>query len=87
MDRKLEQAIFNLDSTLKEMDKIKNRIVLNASVSKCFEVALEYAWKFFKRNAEDSGLEVYTPKDAIRAAALSGLIDCPASPGIGNLAL
>lgn len=77
MDDKLEQSIENLDLALREMKKIDNPVVMNASVSKCFEVALEYAWKYFKRHAEDDGLEVYSPKDAVRAAAASGLIDDP----------
>lgn len=45
-----------------------------AGASKCFEVAFEYAWKWFKRQADDAGLEVYGPRDSIKAAAQLGLI-------------
>jgi nucleotidyltransferase substrate binding protein (TIGR01987 family) len=45
-----------------------------ASASKCFEVAFEYAWKWFKRQADDAGFEVYGPRDSIKAAAQLGLI-------------
>lgn len=45
-----------------------------ASASKCFEVAFEYAWKWFKRQADDAGFEVYAPRDSIKAAAQLGLI-------------
>lgn len=38
---------------------------------------MEYAWKFFKRHAEDEGVEIFSPKDAVRAAAASNLIDDP----------
>ena len=77
MDKKLEQAIENLDSALQEVGSRKSQVIVNAGVSKCFEVALEYAWKMFKHNAEESGLEAYSPKDAIRSAAASRLIDDP----------
>lgn len=45
-----------------------------ASASKCFEVAFEYTWKWFKRQADDAGFEVYGPRDSIKAAAQLGLI-------------
>jgi nucleotidyltransferase substrate binding protein (TIGR01987 family) len=45
-----------------------------AGASKCFEVSFEYAWKWFKRQADDAGLEVYGPRDSIKAAAQLGLI-------------
>lgn len=45
-----------------------------AGASKCFEVAFEYAWKWFKRQADDAGFEVYGPRDSIKAAAQLGLI-------------
>ena len=77
MDKKLDQAIDNLELALKDAGSSSNRVVINAAVSKCFEVALEYAWKSFKRHAEDSGVEVFSPKDAVRSAAASGLIDDP----------
>lgn len=77
MDKRLEQAILNLQTALKELDGASSPVVANAAVSKCFEVALEYAWKFFKRQAEDSGVEVFSPKDAVRAAAASRLVDDP----------
>lgn len=41
---------------------------------KAFEVILEYAWKEFKREVEDSGLEAASPKDAVRQAAKLKLI-------------
>jgi len=77
MDKKLDQAINNLEIAIKESDQLASPVIANASISKCFEVALEYAWKFFKRRIESDGMEIYTPKDAIRAAASIGLIDNP----------
>jgi nucleotidyltransferase substrate binding protein (TIGR01987 family) len=46
-----------------------------AGISKSFEICLEYAWKYLKRCAINEGLEVYSPKDAIKAAGQLKIID------------
>ncbi len=46
-----------------------------AALSKTYEVALEYLWKDIKRYVEDEGLDVASPKEAVRQAARLGLID------------
>ena len=53
--------------------KPKDRL-LSAATSKSFEVAFEYAWKALKRSADKAGMEVYSPRDAIKAAAQLNLI-------------
>ena len=77
MDKKLQQSIENLKTALKEAKNVNNPVIANASITKCFEVALEHVWIFFRRYVEDAGVEAYSPKDAIRAAASAGLIDNP----------
>lgn len=47
------------------------------SLAKAFEVAVEYAWKELKQRVEDEGLEVFSPKDAMRKAAQTGFITDP----------
>lgn len=42
-----------------------------------FEFCYELSWKLMKRVLESKGLEVGSPKDAIRTAALNRLIDDP----------
>jgi nucleotidyltransferase substrate binding protein (TIGR01987 family) len=71
------------------ISKLKNALKFHASqtdiseelrhmtLSKAFEVAVEYAWKELKKRVEDEGLEVMSPKDAVRKAAQIGLIDKP----------
>lgn len=44
------------------------------AVAKAFETAVEYAWKYLKRQVENEGLEAPTPKEAIRQAAKIKLI-------------
>jgi nucleotidyltransferase substrate binding protein (TIGR01987 family) len=51
-----------------------NRLMFAAS-AKAFEVSFEYTWKRFKQLGERAGLEVYSPRDAIKAAGQIGLID------------
>lgn len=47
------------------------------ALTKAFEVLLEYSWKNLKQKVEDEGIEVYSPKDAVREAARLELINNP----------
>src|SRR3989339_910020 len=49
-------------------------IVFDA-ICKRFEVCFEYVWKFFKQTATSAGVEVYSPKDAIKEAVKMKLIN------------
>lgn len=72
---KLNESIKALDNAMKFFDKAKKDRFYFSGISKSFEVCLEYAWKHFKRKAIDAGLEIYSPKDAIKAAGRLKLID------------
>ena len=76
-DHKLEKALSNLKMTLVERTREGASPINDAGVSKCFEVALEYFWKYLKRRIEDDGLEASSPKEAIKVAATMGLINKP----------
>ncbi len=76
-DQKLEKAVDLLDAALVAFDQDPSDALRSAALSKAFEVAFEYAWKEFKRKANDAGLEVYSPRDAIKAAARLRTIDDP----------
>ena len=75
---KLEESLRQLSHALTfEKNADKDKVFLSG-IAKCFEVALEYCWKHFKTVAESEGLEVYSPKEAIKIAAQLNLIDDPA---------
>ena len=46
-----------------------------AALAKAFESTFEYVWKKLKREADQAGLEAYSPRDALRFAAQLGRID------------
>ena len=76
-DPKLHKALSNLSLALAERDREGSSPINDAGVSKCFEVALEYFWKFLKRVIEDSGLEATSPKDTIKVGASIGMVKNP----------
>ena len=63
-----------LDVTVK-IDVALNDVILYAALSKLFETAIEYCWKYFKSIAEAEGYDVQSPRDAIRYAAKLNIID------------
>lgn len=75
VDDKLIESINALEHALSFIDKAKEDEFYFSGISKSYEVCLEYAWKFLKRKALDEGLEVYSPKDAIKHAGRLRLID------------
>ncbi|MBI2091900.1 MAG: nucleotidyltransferase substrate binding protein [Deltaproteobacteria bacterium] len=74
-DSKLKESIEALEHALTFAKKIEEDGFYYFGISKCYETCLEYAWKFCKKRANSEGLEVYSPKDAIRAAGQLKLID------------
>jgi len=74
-DKKLLQAFALLDAALEECQIRSAEPLLLAALAKAFESTFEYVWKHFKREADQAGLEAYSPRDAIRAAAQLRLID------------
>ncbi len=76
-DQKLSEAADQLQEAIACLQKSSLSEIEKAGIVKSFEVALEYAWKEMKRRAVDAGLEAYSPKESIRAAAGLGLIEEP----------
>ena len=74
-DSKLKASIDALEHALTFTKKIEEDGFYYSGITKCYETCLEYAWKFFKKRATDEGLEIYSPKDAIRCAGQLKLID------------
>lgn len=72
---KFQQATKDLVHALGFEKKVKEDRFYLAGIEKSFESALEYAWKYFRALAIEEGLEVYSPKDAIKAAGQLEIID------------
>jgi nucleotidyltransferase substrate binding protein (TIGR01987 family) len=73
-DEKLIAAAGLLNSAWEEYQADPANPLRQAALAKAFEVTFEYVWKFFKREADEAGLEVYSPRDALKAAARLHLI-------------
>ncbi len=74
-DKKLIESIQKLEQALKHEKKIHDDPIYFAGISKCFEVCLEYAWKYMKREATAQGYEAYSPKESIKLGGKIKLID------------
>ncbi len=72
---KLKKAVSELESAYQRRQQALTDHVIYAGIAKCFEVSLEYAWKFLKSEIENRGLEAFAPKDVVKVAGKIGLID------------
>jgi nucleotidyltransferase substrate binding protein (TIGR01987 family) len=75
MADKFSQALKELEIAYKLRERANNEFVIYAGIAKCFEMALEYAWRKLKLRLESEGLEAYSPKEIVKAAGKAGLID------------
>ncbi len=73
-DQKLQDSIKLLGKALKAYLQEPSDALRLAALSKSFETAFEYTWKYFKRTADKAGMEVYSPRDSLKAALQLGLI-------------
>ncbi|MFH0799505.1 MAG: nucleotidyltransferase substrate binding protein [Pseudomonadota bacterium] len=73
----LDKAVLHLVDALAIYDKNASDELAFLTVSKAFEVLVEYGWRELKRRVEDEGLEVQSPKEAIREAARLKIISDP----------
>ena len=71
----LTDSIKALEHALGFEDLIEEDKFYFSGISKCFEVCLEYAWKYLRQVTSSEGYEVVSPKDAIRRAGQIGTID------------
>lgn len=73
---KLPKAAKNLAEALKHYDE--NPTELNfLTLSKAFEILVEYAWRLLKEKVEDQGLDAASPKMAVKEAARLKIITEP----------
>ena len=64
-----------LEAALEECRAEPGHALKAAALAKAFETTFEYAWKGFKREAGQAGLEAYSPRDAIKSAGQLGIIE------------
>lgn len=75
---KLHESLDHLKAAIRAYEKRRKADPLpRLALTKAFEVAVEYGWRELKRRAEDEGLDVPSPKAAVRQAARLGLIGDP----------
>ena len=74
-DAKLTEAFSLMESALDQCAADPANRLHHAALAKTFETTFEYLWKAFKREADQAGLETYSPRDALKAAAQLRLID------------
>jgi len=75
---KLLESLAHLKAGLRAYERrSKGEALPRLAMTKAFEVAVEYGWRELKRRAEDEGLDVPSPKAAVRQAARLGLITEP----------
>jgi uncharacterized protein YutE (UPF0331/DUF86 family) len=75
---KLLEALAHLKEGLRAYEKRRKGDALpKLAMTKAFEIAVEYGWRELERKAEDEGLDVPSPKAAVRQAARLGLISEP----------
>ncbi|MBI4125529.1 MAG: nucleotidyltransferase substrate binding protein [Deltaproteobacteria bacterium] len=73
--KKLKESIDALEYALSFLDKAKKDDFYFSGIAKKFETCFEYTWKYFKQKATEEGLDAYSPKEAIKLAGRSGLIE------------
>ena len=75
MNDQLKQSFALLEAALDECRAEPGHPLRAAALAKAFETTFEYAWKGFKREAGQAGLEAYSPRDALKSAAQLGIIE------------
>lgn len=70
-------AILKAQKKFEEFRKNLTTEIEKVATVQAFEYCYELSWKLMKRVLESRGIEVGSPKDAFRKAALDHLIDDP----------
>jgi nucleotidyltransferase substrate binding protein (TIGR01987 family) len=77
MSEKLHNLLRLLDTALRRLEgalaQPVNEFVRDSAIQR-FEFTFELFWKSLKAYAEESGVEVYSPRDSVRTAFQLGLI-------------
>lgn len=74
--KKLPKALHNLKAALEQYRSEKSELNF-LTITKSFEIVIEYSWHELKKRVEDEGLEAPSPKMAVKQAAKLKLISEP----------
>lgn len=74
--KKLPKSLRNLEAALDQYRKDKSELNF-LTVTKTFEIVIEYAWHELKERVENEGLEAPAPKTAVKQAAKLKMISEP----------
>ena len=72
---KLTSAISDLDHALTFQKQALKDHFYYGGIAKAYETAIEYAWKYFRAEAIEAGLEAESPRDAIKQAGVLSIIN------------
>lgn len=81
MEEKIKELAFHVKTmeqtlrTLEEILKVTYSIIVRDATIQRFEYTFEVAWKLFRKVARIEGIEVVSPRQAIRAAYDVGLVE------------
>lgn len=76
--RPLETALLHLRVAIeRHRERDEDDPLPFMALVKAFEVAVEYGWRELRRRLEEAGLDVFAPKDVVRAAARADIISDP----------
>ena len=64
-DQKLFESSELFERAFSQLKRTPKDPLRFAAAAKTFEVSLEYAWKALKREADQAGMETYSPRDAV----------------------
>ncbi|HMO19306.1 MAG TPA: nucleotidyltransferase substrate binding protein [Oligoflexia bacterium] len=67
-EEKLNDSIKLLKLAYSSYKKTPEDKLAGAALAKAFEISFEYLWKHFKQLGTAEGYEIYSPRDAIKAA-------------------
>ncbi|MBI4237104.1 MAG: nucleotidyltransferase substrate binding protein [Deltaproteobacteria bacterium] len=70
---KRQQALKHLEAALRQFDRATSTLNF-LTVTKAFEVLIEYEWRELKALVEDQGLDAPSPKMALKQAARLKLV-------------
>lgn len=72
---KFRQSVAELEHALTFLAEAKKDSFYFRGIAKCFELSVEYAWKYIQRRVIQEGIEVFSPKEAVKAAGRLNLVD------------
>jgi len=72
---KFKQSIDDLGHALSFINRIEEDSFYFSGIVKSFEVCFEYSWKYFKQKINNEGIDVYSPREAIKQAGRIGIIN------------